>query len=223
MNNRNSMNQTTNSSFDPEAYSIVIRKEKIDGEEIFVARVQEFPDLVDFAESFSEARELILDSITTIYEIAEESNSEFPQPFAPIDEALPSGRITLRLPRSLHNQLVCNAEKEEVSLNHYISTLLAVNSSRLIAEQLLERLEKSISQVQIMMRNASEIQTVSISQEGFSNPTDWFIELGKSASSHLSRSISSVIPVVYESRSTEADVFPNDLLVAASKLEAHNG
>ncbi len=41
-----------------------------------------------------------------------------------------SGRIALRTPKSLHKRLVANAEKEGVSLNHYLVYLLSKESAK---------------------------------------------------------------------------------------------
>lgn len=67
--------------FDPEAYTITIRKEEIDDEILYVGRVAEFPNISVYEEDFETARTLIIDAIRTLKKIADESESEFPPPY----------------------------------------------------------------------------------------------------------------------------------------------
>src|SRR4051794_30557905 len=110
-------------NFDPELYSLTIRKEKIDGEYLYVGRVAEFPNVSSFEETFDEARTVLIDAIKTLYEIACEEGSQFPAPRQ--DETEYSGRVTLRLTRSLHRQVAAQAESEGVSLNQFLTTAIA--------------------------------------------------------------------------------------------------
>jgi predicted HicB family RNase H-like nuclease len=110
-------------NFDPELYSLTIRKEKIDGEYLYVGRVAEFPNVSSFEETFDEARTVLIDAIKTLYEIACKEGSQFPAPRQ--DETEYSGRVTLRLTRSLHRQVAAQAESEGVSLNQFLTTAIA--------------------------------------------------------------------------------------------------
>ena len=67
--------------FDPEAYTITIRKEEIDDEILYVGRVAEFPNISVFEEDFETARNLVIDAIQTLKKIADETHSEFPYPY----------------------------------------------------------------------------------------------------------------------------------------------
>lgn len=58
---------------------------------------------------------------------AYERSMEIPEPNSISDKF--SGRITLRTPKSLHRDLVEQAEKEGISLNQYIVYLLSKESS----------------------------------------------------------------------------------------------
>lgn len=58
---------------------------------------------------------------------AYEKSMEIPEPNSISDKF--SGRITLRTPKSLHRNLVEQAEKEGISLNQYIIYLLSKESS----------------------------------------------------------------------------------------------
>jgi hypothetical protein len=52
--------------FDPEAYSITIRKEEIDDEILYVGRVAEFPNISVYEEDFVTARNLVIDAIQAL-------------------------------------------------------------------------------------------------------------------------------------------------------------
>ncbi len=110
--------------FDPESYTITIRKEEEDGEILYVGRVAEFPNISAYEDTFEAARELVLDSVQTLKAIADEAHAEFPLPYpAPSDEF--SGRVTLRLPKSLHAKAARMAAQEDISFNLYLVTAIA--------------------------------------------------------------------------------------------------
>ena len=67
--------------FDPESYSITIRKEEIDNEILYVGRVAEFPNISVYEEDFETARNLIIDAIQTLKKIADETHKDFPPPY----------------------------------------------------------------------------------------------------------------------------------------------
>ncbi|MDR4653349.1 MAG: hypothetical protein MRJ52_13310 [Nitrosomonas sp.] len=67
--------------FDPEAYTITIRKEEIDDEILYVGRVAEFPNISVYEEDFETARNLIIDAIQTLKKIADQNQTELPSPY----------------------------------------------------------------------------------------------------------------------------------------------
>src|SRR5665811_1051182 len=98
--------------FDPESYTITIRKEESDCEILYVGRVAEFPNISAFEETFEAARALVIDSIQTLKRISDEAQVDFPFPYpAPSDEF--SGRVTLRLSKSLHAKVSRIAAQED--------------------------------------------------------------------------------------------------------------
>ena len=101
----------TGLGFNPYAYNITVRECVFDGESLFEARVKELPDVREYAESAREAYDLAIDTIETAF------------PASPQDQF--SGRMTLRLPKSLHRALASAAEDEGVSLNQHLVTALA--------------------------------------------------------------------------------------------------
>ena len=110
-------------SIDPHAYNITIRRDTFEGEVLFEARVKELPDLAEYGENYEEAYTLAVDTIETAAEAFAEKGRRFPTPMAPADEF--SGRVTLRLPRSLHRALAETADTEGVSLNQQLVNVLS--------------------------------------------------------------------------------------------------
>ena len=109
--------------FDPEAYTLTIRKENLDGDILFVGRVAELPDVTAYEDSYEEAHNILLDAITSLKKIADKQNRTFPIPFEKEDEY--SGRVTLRITKSLHKLASLMADREGASLNQFLSTIVA--------------------------------------------------------------------------------------------------
>ncbi|MGU5758855.1 toxin-antitoxin system HicB family antitoxin [Aeromonas caviae] len=115
----------------PEEYTVSVRMESVDGERMYVARIQELPDVEEYADTAEFARELALDTVATMYEICQEKGLAFPAPnVAQAPEA--SGRVTLRLAKSIHAAAIQRAQIEEISLNQFISN--AVSSALIKAD-----------------------------------------------------------------------------------------
>ena len=104
-------------------YSIVVRHGVFDGEEMFEARAREFPDLAEYAESAEEAYALAVDAISTTQVYLSEKGRSSPDVLCVPDQF--SGRVTLRLPRSLHCALSDAAQDEGVSLNQHLVNVLS--------------------------------------------------------------------------------------------------
>lgn len=138
--------------FDAERYTISVRKEIVEGDELYVARVAELQDVEEYADSHTEAYALAIDTIETAYELCLEKGIAFPEPEKSSEHlAQLSGRITLRIPKSLHFKLAQQAENEGVSLNQFIVSDLSESYGRVsfynnVTAQ-LSRLEKSLTRV----------------------------------------------------------------------------
>lgn len=113
-------------NFDPNAYNITVRRAEIEGEVCFEARVRELADVVEYADSAEEAYLLAVDTIGTTFEMLTEKHRVMPAPHVPADDF--SGRVTLRLPRSLHRALAGEADHEGVSLNQHLVDILGYYS-----------------------------------------------------------------------------------------------
>ena len=88
------------------------------------AQVKEFPGCIASGDTAAEA-------LATVEEVAEswlESAIANGQPIPdPIDDAEHSGKLVLRLPKSLHTRAAYAAKFEGVSLNHFIATAVAMS------------------------------------------------------------------------------------------------
>lgn len=113
----------------PADYTIVVKRVPADGEHVFRATVKELPHLAEYANSFTEAYELAVDAIETLFAAANEEGRDFPAPIAD-GEADFSGRVTLRMPRSLHRQMSEQADSEGISFNQYLVSVLAYAAAR---------------------------------------------------------------------------------------------
>ncbi len=111
---------------DAHAYNITIRRGEFEGEILFEARVKELPDLIEYGESYEEAYDLAVDAIETTAGIFAEKGRAMPVPSVPVGDF--SGRVTLRLPKSLHRALDNAATEEGVSLNQHLVNVLTYYS-----------------------------------------------------------------------------------------------
>lgn len=74
------------------------------------------------ADNFDELGEMIQDAMRAWLTVALEDGQEIPEP-RPVESY--SGKFIVRVPKSLHRELVETAEREGVSLNMYVSTALS--------------------------------------------------------------------------------------------------
>ncbi|MFX4313131.1 type II toxin-antitoxin system HicB family antitoxin [Enterobacter sp. 63] len=132
--------------FNAEEYTISVRKERMDGDVYWVARVEELPDIMEFGDTREDAYNLAIDTLTVGQEMCLTEGTTFPAPKI-FQEPHVSGRVTLRLPKSVHANCILRAEEEGVSLNSYILT--CITSYRTVQEttlktSLFEDLKKSV-------------------------------------------------------------------------------
>jgi antitoxin HicB len=82
----------------------------------YVASVQELPGCITQAETWEETGEMIRDAMRAWIAAALEDGLPVPEPM----EDMPPAKVLLRLPRSLHQGLVREAEREGVRLNQLV-------------------------------------------------------------------------------------------------------
>jgi predicted RNase H-like HicB family nuclease len=94
----------------------------VDPEGGFVAEIEDLPGCMTQGETLDELFAAIQDARRAWIEAAYETGQDIPLP-RDIDGY--KGKILLRIPRSLHRDLAHAAKREGVSLNQYITGLLA--------------------------------------------------------------------------------------------------
>ncbi len=109
----------------------------------YFGRIKELEGCMTEGDTLEEVLELLEDAKKAWLEIALEDSIEIPLPESMREEKEYSGKILLRLPKSLHKKLVEAAQKEGVSVNAYIVSLLSKrNAEREFLRILNEKLEK---------------------------------------------------------------------------------
>jgi predicted RNase H-like HicB family nuclease len=104
-------------------YSIMVTHDRDDaGAEGYVAEVRELPGVISQGKTPEDAVRNVYDAMAGWISVALQAGVEIPEPR---DPASFSGRFLLRLPRGLHAELARQAEDEGVSLNQYVTTMLA--------------------------------------------------------------------------------------------------
>lgn len=107
-------------NFDPDSYTITIRKEMVDGDLYYVGRVAEFMNVTAYENSYEDALAIIRNSLSEIAKRAAETGRVLPAPM-PASCPEPSGRLTLRMPRTLHARLNAQAVADDVSANQLVN------------------------------------------------------------------------------------------------------
>ena len=93
-----------------------------DSEHAWFVRVKELPGCMSQGDDPNDAIEMIHDAMRGWIDISLQDGDPIPEP-APDEEY--SGKFVVRLPRSLHRNLVETAEREGVSLNQFVNVALA--------------------------------------------------------------------------------------------------
>jgi len=111
----------------------------------YVAEIEELPGCMTQAETIDEAFKAIEDARQVWIKGTYEMGQDIP---LPRDMEEYSGKILVRIPKSLHRTLAHAAKREGVSLNQYIASLLAAGVQRGVTLSQIQ----SVSQPQIGVR-----------------------------------------------------------------------
>ncbi len=130
----------------PNAYKISVQKIIVDEELFFEATVHELPDVREYGENHQKAYQLALDTISTAASMYAEQGRKFPVPEIRPGDGF-SGRVTLRLPKSLHRHATVLSEMEGVSLNQL---LVAAIAEKVGAETVFSKLESKLDDYQAL-------------------------------------------------------------------------
>ncbi|TYS17103.1 toxin-antitoxin system HicB family antitoxin [Rossellomorea vietnamensis] len=96
-------------------YSIVINKVKEDDHEYYFGKIAELEGCHTDADTVDELMEELEEVKEEYLKIKLEHNDTIPEP-----NEMPSGKIVLRMPKTLHWRLAGEAAQEGVSLNQYM-------------------------------------------------------------------------------------------------------
>lgn len=103
-------------------YTIEVIRDSDEENPGWVAKIKELPGCLTQADTFEELEEMIQDAMRSWIEVALEDGIPIPEPRLDDDY---SGKFVVRLPRSLHRELVEQSEQEGVSLNTWVINILA--------------------------------------------------------------------------------------------------
>ena len=95
-----------------------------DEDEGYIAESPDLPGCSAFGETQEQALAELSDARAAWLRAARAAGNPIPPPSNPSHA---SGKVLVRMPKSLHARLVATAEMERVSLNHYIVHLLGRN------------------------------------------------------------------------------------------------
>jgi len=95
----------------------------------FIAIAPDLPGCSAFGKTQSDALAELVDAITGWVEAARAVGNPVPEPSPKPEPERYSGKLVLRLPRSLHAKLAATAKQDGVSLNQHLLHLLAAASA----------------------------------------------------------------------------------------------
>lgn len=112
----------------------------------FFVKIKELDGCMSVGDTIAEALAMIEDAKREWLTAAREDGIDIPLPESlQVDRY--SGKFALRLPKSQHRQLAEGAERDGVSLNQYIVTLLAERNSLAEVKRLLAELSPAANEV----------------------------------------------------------------------------
>lgn len=132
-------------TFDPHTYNIRVRR-IVEGEQAaYEATVAELPYVLGHGRTAQKAYDEAIEAISALHEAALEDQQPFPDPIIVDDEV--SGRVTLRMSKTLHQVVTAAAHREGVSLNSYICETLAVGLAQFGRETMARTFLKAFAQI----------------------------------------------------------------------------
>lgn len=104
----------------------------------YVVMFPDLPGCMTQVDSLDELAEMAEEARILWIETEYEDGDPIPLPSYPPEY---SGKFNLRIPRSLHQRLAESAEREGVSLNQYVTSLLAENNAYRRVEQRIDEMK----------------------------------------------------------------------------------
>jgi antitoxin HicB len=103
-------------------YTIEVVRDEGEGYTGWFARILGLPGCMTQADTFEELDEMVEDAMRAWIETAMDSGLSIPEPR---NQEQYSGKFVVRVPRSLHRDLVIAADRNGVSLNSFVNVALA--------------------------------------------------------------------------------------------------
>ena len=144
----------------------------------FVAEIEELPGCMTQAETLEEVFGAIEDARHGWIQVAYSNGQDIPLP-RDLEEY--SGKILIRIPKGLHRALACTARREGVSLNQYISSLLAGGVQ---GDVMKEKIDAVLSRLQLL---AQPRIAVLFAKFGAKEEPRQFVEIEKLPRQELAR------------------------------------
>ncbi|HTE87080.1 MAG TPA: type II toxin-antitoxin system HicB family antitoxin [Dehalococcoidia bacterium] len=136
--------------------------------------VIEFPDLpgcMTQAENVNEIPEMAEEARQLWIETAYDDGQKIPLPSYPEEY---SGKFVVRIPRSLHRSLAETAQRDAVSLNNYVGSLLSRGDAEARMGKQFDELKAALSALQRTLRiHVSGIPRTSAKQQPFLRVVGW--------------------------------------------------
>lgn len=127
-----------------------------DEDEGYIALARDLPGCSAYGETQEGALSELQHAIEAWQVAAQAAGNPIPQPSKPVADPLPSGKILLRTPRSLHAALIEAAKRESVSLNQHLVSVLSASTA---STALLAQYSEQLSEVQRKISNVSRAQS----------------------------------------------------------------
>jgi predicted RNase H-like HicB family nuclease len=126
-----------------------------DDDEGFIAIAPDLPGCSAFGETQVEALDQLQDAIVAWVEAARAAGNPIPKASRPAAEQH-SGKVLLRMPRSLHAEVAQAAKREGVSLNQYLVFLVSTARTQ---DAMNQAITKAVTQVHLNVLQ-SRVQTI---------------------------------------------------------------
>jgi predicted RNase H-like HicB family nuclease len=118
----------------------------------FIAIAKDLPGCSAFGKTQAKAIAEIQHAIKAWQEATKAAGNLIPPPSHPVDDAtLPSGKILLRVPRTVHAALIECAKKEAISLNQHLVSVLSASVGMTLVQQ-AQQIAASVETQRVVLR-----------------------------------------------------------------------
>lgn len=112
-------------NFNAADYSIMVKRIVEEGVHLFYASPSEIPEISAYSDSYEDAYQQCIEALMILYEEAKKHGKSFPLPYEADPHKAFSGRVTLRMSKSLHAQVAKFAAEDGISQNQWIVEAIA--------------------------------------------------------------------------------------------------